>query len=194
MKRSKITWKWYLNPWRYILWILRRFSHYEATFVLNFIAQRILGLNDDIPWSVHYTSYAFGDISIGRNVHLSFARAVGGYYNGMNGIVIGDDTIFACGVKIISANHKINEPSGWEKVRPIEIGKHVWLAANVVVCPGVHIGDYAIIGANAVVTSDIPAYAVAVGVPARVIKYRQFGEGVRHPAPAEDDGKLEEQV
>ena len=178
MQNSKRRWMWYLNPWRYVLWGMRKCFKFELTFVLNFIAQRIFGLNDDMPWSVHYTSYAFGDITIGRNVYLSFARAVNSYYNGMNGIVIGDDTIWACGVKLISANHKIDEPSGWEKARPIEIGKNVWLASNVVVCPGVHIGDYAIIGANAVVTKDIPPYAVAVGIPARVIKFRKFGKGV----------------
>lgn len=179
MQNSRRRWIWYLNPWRIVLWVLRRVFKFELTFVLDFIAQRVFGLNDDIPWPVHYTSYAFGDITIGRNCYLSFARAVDSYYNGMNGIIIGDDTIWACGVKIISANHKIDEPSGWERARPIEIGNHVWIASNVVVCPGVHIGDYAIIGANAVVTHDIPAYAVAVGVPARVIRFRQFGEGIK---------------
>lgn len=54
----------------------------------------------------------------------------------------------------------------------IVIGNDVWIATNAVILPGVTIGDGAVIGAGAIVTKDIPPYAVAVGVPARVIKYR----------------------
>lgn len=53
---------------------------------------------------------------------------------------------------------------------PVVIGNNVWLGNNVCVMSGVTIGDGAVIGANSVVTHDIPAYAVAAGVPARVIK------------------------
>ena len=52
------------------------------------------------------------------------------------------------------------------------IGNAVWIGDSVVVCPGVTIGDGAVIGAGAVVTRSIPPYAIAVGNPARVIKYR----------------------
>lgn len=52
------------------------------------------------------------------------------------------------------------------------IGNDVWIANNVLVVEGVRIADGAIIGAGALVTKDIPPYAIAVGVPARVIKYR----------------------
>lgn len=52
------------------------------------------------------------------------------------------------------------------------IGNDVWLGANVLIKAGINIGDGAIIGAGAVVTKDIPDYAIAVGVPAKIIKYR----------------------
>lgn len=54
----------------------------------------------------------------------------------------------------------------------IEIGNDVWIAANVVLVRGARIGDHAVIGAGSVVTGDIPAFAVAAGAPARVIRYR----------------------
>lgn len=56
------------------------------------------------------------------------------------------------------------------------IGNDVFIGANVSVLDGVHISDGAVVGAGAVVTKDIPPYAIAVGVPAKVIKYR-FDEG-----------------
>jgi acetyltransferase-like isoleucine patch superfamily enzyme len=60
-------------------------------------------------------------------------------------------------------------------VARVRIGNDVWLGAKVTVLKGVTIGDGAIVGANAVVTSDIPSGAVAVGIPARVIKIRSDG-------------------
>ena len=53
---------------------------------------------------------------------------------------------------------------------PVNIGKNVWTGTNVCIMPGVSIGNGAIIGANSVVTHDIPEAAVAVGAPARVVK------------------------
>ena len=52
------------------------------------------------------------------------------------------------------------------------IGNDVFIGANVTVLDGVHVSDGAVIGAGAVVTRDIPPYAIAVGVPAKVVKYR----------------------
>ena len=52
------------------------------------------------------------------------------------------------------------------------IGNDVWVGANSVIMPGVKVGDGAVIGANAVVTKDVPPYAIVGGVPAKIIKYR----------------------
>lgn len=59
-----------------------------------------------------------------------------------------------------------------EESKPITIGNDVFIGANVTVLDGVSIGDGAVVGAGAVVNKDIPPYAIAVGVPARVVKYR----------------------
>lgn len=50
------------------------------------------------------------------------------------------------------------------------IGNNVWIGGNAVICPGVHIGDNAVIGAGSVVTRNIPAWSVAAGNPCRVIR------------------------
>ena len=82
------------------------------------------------------------------------------------GTVIGDD------VRIQdSDNHGILESGELKKMSaPIIIGDHCWIAKNVTILKGVTIGDGAIIGAGAVVVKDIPAWCLAVGNPAHVIK------------------------
>lgn len=52
----------------------------------------------------------------------------------------------------------------------VVIGDNVWIGQGAMIMPGVHIGDGAIIAANSVVTQDVPAYCVAAGVPAKVVK------------------------
>ena len=55
---------------------------------------------------------------------------------------------------------------------PVKVGNDVWIGERVMVMGGVSIGDGAVIGAGSIVTKDVPPYAIVVGVPARVIKYR----------------------
>ncbi|OMH25131.1 hypothetical protein BKD30_06605 [Tersicoccus phoenicis] len=62
------------------------------------------------------------------------------------------------------------KPPIYEAARPITLKDNVWLDGGVIVCPGVTIGQNSVIGAGVVVTRDIPADAVAVGNPARVVK------------------------
>jgi len=67
--------------------------------------------------------------------------------------------------------------SEWEDIAPVHIGNDVWIGDCAFIKNGVTIGDGAIIGAHSVVTHDVPPYAIAVGIPARVIKYR-FPENI----------------
>src|SRR5690606_14167796 len=86
---------------------------------------------------------------------------------------IGSGVMLAPNVQILSATHPLDPEerlSGWELGKPIRIGNRVWLGGGVIVCPGVTIGDDAVIGAGSVVTRDIPAGVVAVGNPAREVR------------------------
>jgi len=56
---------------------------------------------------------------------------------------------------------------------PVKIGDDVWIGTRVVILPGVTVGHGAIIGASAVVTKDVPPYAIVAGVPAKVVKWRK---------------------
>lgn len=72
----------------------------------------------------------------------------------------------------------VEEDQHFEK-SPVEIGHDVWIGCDVVVMPGIKVGNGAVIGAGTIVTKDVPAYSVVVGNPGRVIKYR-FEEAIRH--------------
>jgi maltose O-acetyltransferase len=95
-------------------------------------------------------------------------------------------------VQLLTPAHPIDpEPRriGWEYGAPITLGDNVWLGGGAIVCPGVTIGQDTVVGAGAVVTRDLPAGVVAVGVPARVL--RRIGEEDRLEVPplgAEDPG------
>lgn len=66
-----------------------------------------------------------------------------------------------------------------EKRNFVRIGNDVCIGANTIILPGVTVGDGAIIGAGAVVTNDVPPYAIVGGVPAKVLKYRYSAEKIR---------------
>jgi acetyltransferase-like isoleucine patch superfamily enzyme len=106
-----------------------------------------------------------GKITLGDRAAInSFARLFG-----HGSIEIGEDAQIGPGCLITTTDHNIYEnlEASFKKVM---IGKRAWIGANVTVLPGITIGDYAVVGAGSVVTKDVPAYSVVVGVPARVIK------------------------
>lgn len=74
--------------------------------------------------------------------------------------------IMDTGFHHVDPDHRLDPPTA----DPIVIGDNVWIGARVVVLPGVTIGDDAVIGIGSVVTGDVPARTVAVGVPARVVR------------------------
>ena len=167
-KTTRAKFKPWLWPWA----ILQRLSRPIPPGVrfVNFIFQRILRINSTIPWSVHFTSTVKGKIKVGKGVSNSFAVSSCCYIQGINGIEIGDYTIFASGVKIISANHDPLDISKSIKSKPIVIGKRVWLGANAIVLPGVEIGDGAIVAAGAIVTKNVEPNSVVGGNPAKILK------------------------
>ncbi|WP_219336567.1 sugar O-acetyltransferase [Alloscardovia macacae] len=88
-------------------------------------------------------------------------------------VVIGDNVLCAPNVSIYTAGHPLHPDSrnsGYEYGIPVTIGNNVWIGGSVSIMPGVTIGDNVVIGGGSVVTKDIPAWSVAVGNPARVIR------------------------
>lgn len=95
---------------------------------------------------------------------------------GTKGISIGDNTRIATGTVIYAFNHGIETGKLIREQavnsKGIAIGSDVWIGANVGITDGVTVGDHAVVGMGAVVTKDVPAHAIVVGVPAKIIGYR----------------------
>lgn len=138
--------------------------------LINFFFQKIMRINAEVPFMVNFTSTVSKTVYIGKGVAPYFANSGNCYVQGINKIYIGDYTIFAPGIKIISANHDKNNLVNHDKtIEPIRIGKSCWIGANAVILPGVQLGDNVIVGAGAVVTKSFPSDVIIGGVPAKVI-------------------------
>jgi acetyltransferase-like isoleucine patch superfamily enzyme len=109
-------------------------------------------------------------VRIGSRCHIWAGHATGT-------IEIGDDCLFGPEVMVTAATYRFNEghPVTRQKMDEddVVIGCDVWLGTRAVVLPGSRIGDGAIIGAGALVKGEIPAMAIAVGQPARVVGMRE---------------------
>jgi acetyltransferase-like isoleucine patch superfamily enzyme len=115
-----------------------------------------------------------GDIVLEDNVNIGFNSEV---FSG-NNVTIGRDTLVAAYCYFIGGDHDAASMDTavlhqGSTARGIRIGPQAWFGAGVKVLDGVTVGEHCVVGAGAVVTKDLPAAAVAVGVPARVIRYRE---------------------
>jgi len=96
-------------------------------------------------------------------------------------VKIGDHCMFANGCFVTDGAHRFDDlerPVPWQGFTskgPTRIGDNVWCGANVVVTSGVTIGERAVIGANSVVTTDIPPRTIAAGAPAKPIRTIEYG-------------------
>ena len=134
-------------------------KHYPTTWMMNPTRQKKIQQFDS-------------KIIIGNNVTSTADLQIAA----QSEITIEDDVMFASNIHINDAFHGFetaNEPYKYQKIfriDPIKIKRGCWIGQNVVILPGVTIGEYTIIGANSVVSKSIPARSIAVGIPVRVIK------------------------
>ena len=114
-----------------------------------------------------YTDFG-KNIEVGEDVFINACC----HFQDHGGVRIGDGCQIGHNVVFATLNHFLEpEKRKMTYSAPIVLGKNVWIGSNATILQGVTIGDNAVIGAGAVVTGDIPADTVAVGMPARVVKH-----------------------
>ncbi|MBF1102579.1 MAG: sugar O-acetyltransferase [Solobacterium sp.] len=109
----------------------------------------------------------FGNrVTFGKNVFINHSAIL----SSSGGIEFGDNVMVAPGLKIATINHDMYDRHVTYTYGKVTVKENAWIGMGVTICPGVTIGKYAVVAAGAVVTKDVPDYAVVGGVPAKVIK------------------------
>lgn len=134
------------------------------------ILKTLLGSMGSSIWMEAPIHFSYGcNTHFGSHVYANFNLTVvddGEVY-------VGDYVMFAPNVTITSTGHPVHpmyRREGAQFSLPVHIGNDVWIGANVVILPGVTIGNNVVIGAGSVVTHDIPDNCVAMGTPCRVVR------------------------
>jgi acetyltransferase-like isoleucine patch superfamily enzyme len=124
-------------------------------------------------------------VRIGEGTFLNIAVMVAA----VELVEIGSHCMFANGCFVTDGNHRFDDPDrpvtwqGFSSKGPTRVGDNVWCGANVVITSGVTVGERCVIGANSVVTTDLPPRSIAAGAPARVLKEIEFARPAAEPDP-----------
>lgn len=117
-------------------------------------------------------------VSFGDDLKIGFGSGIGANSVISAGVQIGDHVMTGQEVLMFTSNHRMDRVdipmggAGMTERKTIVIGNDVWIGARVIILPGVHIGNGAVIGAGAVLTKDVPDYEVWGGNPAHFLKSR----------------------
>lgn len=170
---------WWLASRTWTRWVARDFDALgEGTVlllpcVIHGAERMRIGRHVDVGPMCRFGALDGARLSIGDG--CEFAGGTSVFAQG-GGIEIGSTALFGWNVQIFDTQHENGDRSrpiraqGIARPGKVVIAEGAWLGANVIVLPGVTIGRNAVIGANSVVTRDVPDYATAVGAPARVIR------------------------
>lgn len=144
-------------------------NHYHGPDESRELFARVIGKPVDKTFALFPPFYTdFGrNITVGKGVFINS----GCHFQDQGGITIGEGSLIGHNVVLATLNHEL-DPAHRKDMHPapIVIGSNVWIGANSIVCPGVTIGDGAVVAAGAVVTKDVPANTMVGGIPAKVMK------------------------
>jgi acetyltransferase-like isoleucine patch superfamily enzyme len=187
-------WRWYERnslPWNRAL-IHREFMRRRAFCrwpvhgnVLEAFRERRLEVGAHTLFEPHVwvTAPGAARVRIGTGSFLN----VGVMVAAVELVEIGDHVMLANGCFVSDGSHRFDDPDrpvpwqGFSSKGPTRIGDNVWCGVNVAITTGVTVGERCVIGANSVVTRDLPPFSIAAGVPATVLRQIEYGE--KTPAP-----------
>ena len=112
---------------------------------------------------------AVGDVFIGDHTRIGLHNTI------IGPVTIGNHVNLAQGITVTALNHNFENAEKHidgqgVSTTPVTIEDDIWIGANAVILPGVHIGNHCVVAAGAVVTKDVPPHSLVAGVPAKVIK------------------------
>jgi acetyltransferase-like isoleucine patch superfamily enzyme len=180
-------WRWYERnsmPWNRarIHWELMRREAFARWPLHGNVLEALrdgrleIGANVLLEPGVWLTAPAPARIRIGAGSFLNLGAMVAA----AELVEIGEYCMLANGCFVTDADHRFDDPDkpvpwqGFTAKGPTRLGDNVWCGANVVITGGVTIGERSVIGANSVVTNDIPAFSVAAGAPAHVLRQVEY--------------------
>lgn len=129
-------------------------------------------------WGVSIDKYV--NICGKKNVEIGHSTVINSFVHiwaGREGLVIGNRVMIASHVAITTLTHNYNCSNMRDDPaidRRIFIKDDAWIGTHAIIMPGVTIGKGAVIGAGALVNEDVPDFAIVVGIPARILKFRKF--------------------
>lgn len=138
----------------------------------NFFTQKIMGKNKHVPWVCSSSNLITYPDRIKFDMEdLNNFMTTGCYFQSNGTIEIGKGTYIAPNVGLITQNHDINNLDERAESFPIKIGKKCWIGMNVVILPGVTLGDNTVVGAGSVVTKSFKEGNVVIaGNPAQILR------------------------
>lgn len=135
------------------------------------ILRELLSPESEIPGLHAPLNLEFGrNVTVGRGVFINFGATI----LAQAPISLGDRVMIGPNCSLITVGHPVDDhrrrEEGWEIAKPISVGRNTWFGANVTVLPGVTIGEDCVVGANTLVTTDIPDKSLVLGSPGRVVR------------------------